>query len=67
MVPSVISQKKILSGREVRTKKPSLTLNLRTTTNGRAGGLLARGRSLSGHPFKQQQRSTLLDPTTLRH
>ncbi|KAG8271038.1 hypothetical protein J6590_071416 [Homalodisca vitripennis] len=46
---------------EVRAKKPSLTLNLnkrlegdfRTTTNGRAGGLLARKESLTGHPSKQ--------------
>ncbi|KAG8286262.1 hypothetical protein J6590_063936 [Homalodisca vitripennis] len=59
----------ILPG-EVRAKKPSLTLNLgtkglkgdfRTTTNGRADGLLARTGSLSGHPSKQQPRSTLLD------
>ncbi|KAG8284484.1 hypothetical protein J6590_101991 [Homalodisca vitripennis] len=44
---------------EVMAKKPPLTLHLgsnglkddfRTTTNGRADGLLARTRSLSGHP-----------------
>ncbi|KAG8269589.1 hypothetical protein J6590_104414 [Homalodisca vitripennis] len=54
---------------EVRAKKHYLTLNLgtsglkvtRITTNGRAGGLLARTGSLSGHPSKQQPRSTLLD------
>ncbi|KAG8276422.1 hypothetical protein J6590_065696 [Homalodisca vitripennis] len=33
----------------------------RTTTNGRAGGLLARTGSLSGHSSKQQPRSTLID------
>ncbi|KAG8264690.1 hypothetical protein J6590_008625 [Homalodisca vitripennis] len=37
----------------------------RTTTNGRAGGLLARTGSLSGHPSKQQPCSTLLVPVTL--
>ncbi|KAG8308839.1 hypothetical protein J6590_099992 [Homalodisca vitripennis] len=37
----------------------ALTLNLRT--NGRAGGLLARTGSLSGHSSKQQLRSALLD------
>ncbi|KAG8268437.1 Zinc finger, CCHC domain-containing protein [Homalodisca vitripennis] len=36
--------------------------DLRTTTNGRIGWLLARTGSLSGHPSKQQPRSTLLDP-----
>ncbi|KAG8331432.1 hypothetical protein J6590_042202 [Homalodisca vitripennis] len=44
--------------------------DFRTTTNGRAGGLLARTGSLSGHPSKQQPRSTLLAvtvvPATLR-
>ncbi|KAG8320372.1 hypothetical protein J6590_070658 [Homalodisca vitripennis] len=53
-----------------RSKKPSLTQtgdqrlkgDFRTTTNDRAGGLLARTGSLSGHPSKQQPRSTLLDP-----
>ncbi|KAG8287823.1 hypothetical protein J6590_030385 [Homalodisca vitripennis] len=39
---------------KIKAKKPSLTFNLgnngfRTTTNGRAGGLLARTGSLSGH------------------
>ncbi|KAG8327103.1 hypothetical protein J6590_026437 [Homalodisca vitripennis] len=33
----------------------------RTTTNDWAGGLLARTGSLSGHPSKQQPRSTLFD------
>ncbi|KAG8245990.1 hypothetical protein J6590_097467 [Homalodisca vitripennis] len=33
---------------------------------GRAGWLLARTGSLSGHPSKQQPRSTLLDSVTLR-
>ncbi|KAG8308910.1 hypothetical protein J6590_098384, partial [Homalodisca vitripennis] len=50
---------------EVRAKKPALTQfkgDFPTTTNGRAGGLLARTGSLSGHPSKQQPRSTLLDP-----
>ncbi|KAG8315757.1 hypothetical protein J6590_065527 [Homalodisca vitripennis] len=45
---------------ELRAKKHSPTLNLgtngkgdfRTTTNDRAGGLLARTGSLSGHPSK---------------
>ncbi|KAG8260397.1 hypothetical protein J6590_098032 [Homalodisca vitripennis] len=32
--------------------------DFRTTNNGRAGGLLARTGSLSGHPSKQQPRST---------
>ncbi|KAG8318248.1 hypothetical protein J6590_006562 [Homalodisca vitripennis] len=32
--------------------------DFRTTTNGQVGGLLARAGSLSGHPSKQQQRST---------
>ncbi|KAG8267932.1 hypothetical protein J6590_039316 [Homalodisca vitripennis] len=36
-----------------------------TTTNGRAGGLLARTGSLSGHPYKQQPHSTLLDPSEI--
>ncbi|KAG8284647.1 hypothetical protein J6590_098470, partial [Homalodisca vitripennis] len=54
-----------------RSKKPSLTQTgdqrlkgdfRTTTTNDRAGGLLARTGSLSGHPSKQQPRSTLLDP-----
>ncbi|KAG8329438.1 hypothetical protein J6590_085976 [Homalodisca vitripennis] len=35
--------------------------DFRTTTNGRAGGLLARTGPLSGHPSKQQPRSTVLD------
>ncbi|KAG8284167.1 hypothetical protein J6590_003860 [Homalodisca vitripennis] len=35
--------------------------DFRTTTNGRAGGLLGRTGSLSGHPSKQQPRSMLLD------
>ncbi|KAG8297673.1 hypothetical protein J6590_030182 [Homalodisca vitripennis] len=51
---------------EGKTQKPSLTLNLRTTTNVRAGGLFARIGSLSGHPSKQQPRSTFLDPVILR-
>ncbi|KAG8272707.1 hypothetical protein J6590_036581 [Homalodisca vitripennis] len=60
---------------EVIAKKPSLKLNLRTnglkddfriTTKGRAGGLLARSGSLSGHSSKQQPRSTLLDLVILR-
>ncbi|KAG8252714.1 hypothetical protein J6590_051163 [Homalodisca vitripennis] len=63
----------ILPG-EVRAKKPTLTQprdqrlkgDFRTTTNCRAGGLLARPGSLSGHPSKQQPRSTLLDPVILR-
>ncbi|KAG8316481.1 hypothetical protein J6590_049605 [Homalodisca vitripennis] len=38
----------------------SLKGDFRTTTNGRAGGLLARTGSLSGHPAKQQPRSTLM-------
>ncbi|KAG8295767.1 hypothetical protein J6590_073126 [Homalodisca vitripennis] len=38
-----------------------LKVDFRTTTNGRVGGLLARTGSLSGHPSKQQPRSTLLD------
>ncbi|KAG8290335.1 hypothetical protein J6590_084575 [Homalodisca vitripennis] len=47
---------------EVRAKKPSLTLKLGTSEPPRrAGGLLARTGSLSGHPSKQQPRSTLLD------
>ncbi|KAG8289271.1 hypothetical protein J6590_107951, partial [Homalodisca vitripennis] len=37
------------------------TCDFRTTTNGRAGGLLARKGLLSGHPSKQQPRLTLLD------
>ncbi|KAG8318964.1 hypothetical protein J6590_101730, partial [Homalodisca vitripennis] len=61
-------------------KKPPLTLNLgsnglkddfRTTTNGRADGLLARTGSLSGHPTQQQPQSTYLAitavPTAMRH
>ncbi|KAG8260128.1 hypothetical protein J6590_103806 [Homalodisca vitripennis] len=59
---------------EVRAKNSSLTQpgdqrkngDFRTTTKGRAGGLLARTGSLSGHPSKQQPRSTLLDPIFLR-
>ncbi|KAG8246690.1 hypothetical protein J6590_078628 [Homalodisca vitripennis] len=57
---------------EVRAKKPSLTLNLGINgvevtsepppMNDQAGELLARTGSLSGHPSKQQPRSTLLDP-----
>ncbi|KAG8331418.1 hypothetical protein J6590_042185 [Homalodisca vitripennis] len=39
--------------------------DFRTTTNGRANGLLARTGSLSGHPSKQQPRSALLDPVIL--
>ncbi|KAG8295394.1 hypothetical protein J6590_081504 [Homalodisca vitripennis] len=54
---------------EVRAKKPSLTQpgdqrlkgDFRTTTNGRAGGPLARTGSLSGQLSKQRPRSTLLD------
>ncbi|KAG8320709.1 hypothetical protein J6590_062600 [Homalodisca vitripennis] len=53
---------------EVRAEKPSLTQpedkwlkgDFRTTTSGRAGGLLARTGSLSGHSSKQQPRSTLI-------
>ncbi|KAG8302600.1 hypothetical protein J6590_028510 [Homalodisca vitripennis] len=46
---------------EVRAKKPCLTLSLgtngfRPTSNGRAGGLLARTGTLSGYPSKQQPR-----------
>ncbi|KAG8320212.1 hypothetical protein J6590_074013 [Homalodisca vitripennis] len=59
---------------EVRANKLSLTQpgeqrlkgDFRTTINGRAGGMLARTGSLSGHPSKQQLRSTLLDPVILR-
>ncbi|KAG8336423.1 hypothetical protein J6590_045389 [Homalodisca vitripennis] len=59
---------------EVRAKKPSLTLpgdqrlkgDFRTTTNGRADEVLPRTGSLSGHPSKQQPRSTLLDSVTSR-
>ncbi|KAG8328742.1 hypothetical protein J6590_102676 [Homalodisca vitripennis] len=59
---------------EVRAKKPSLKQPgdqrlkgiLSTTTNGRAGGLLVRTGSLSGHPSKQQLRSTLLHLVILR-
>ncbi|KAG8335535.1 hypothetical protein J6590_065396 [Homalodisca vitripennis] len=36
--------------------------DFQTTTNGRAGGLLARPGSLSGHLSMQQPRLTLLDP-----
>ncbi|KAG8258557.1 hypothetical protein J6590_029190 [Homalodisca vitripennis] len=36
--------------------------DFRTTTNGRAGRLLARTGSLTGHPSKQQPHSTLLNP-----
>ncbi|KAG8276778.1 hypothetical protein J6590_056935 [Homalodisca vitripennis] len=43
-----------------------LKSDFRTTTNSRAGGLLARTRSLSGHLSKQQPRSTLLDLVILR-
>ncbi|KAG8316292.1 hypothetical protein J6590_054222 [Homalodisca vitripennis] len=60
--------------REVRAKKPSLTLNLGinglkvTSTNDRAGWLLARTGSLTDHPSKQQPRSTITAvPATLRH
>ncbi|KAG8325562.1 hypothetical protein J6590_064343 [Homalodisca vitripennis] len=56
----------ILSG-EVRAMKLSLTLTdqqlngvFRITTNGQAGGLLARTGSLSSHPSKQQPRSTIM-------
>ncbi|KAG8244819.1 hypothetical protein J6590_015363 [Homalodisca vitripennis] len=60
--------------REVRAKKPSLTQSgdqrlkgdFRTTTNGRAGGPLARTGSLSGHLSRQRPRSTLLDLVILR-
>ncbi|KAG8308205.1 hypothetical protein J6590_002291 [Homalodisca vitripennis] len=38
-----------------------LRRDFRTTIHVRAGGLLARTGSLSGHPSKQQPRSTLLD------
>ncbi|KAG8319341.1 hypothetical protein J6590_093966 [Homalodisca vitripennis] len=41
--------------------------DFRTTTNGLAGGLLARTGSLSAHPFKQQPRSTILHPVILRY
>ncbi|KAG8255235.1 hypothetical protein J6590_065955 [Homalodisca vitripennis] len=44
-----------------QTDATPLKMNFRTTTNGRAGGVLARTGSLSGHPSKQQPRSTLLD------
>ncbi|KAG8259097.1 hypothetical protein J6590_017271 [Homalodisca vitripennis] len=62
------------SPHEVRAKKSSLTQpgdqpfkgDFRTTTNGRAGELLARKGSLSGHPSKQQPRPTLLDLVILR-
>ncbi|KAG8262445.1 hypothetical protein J6590_052090 [Homalodisca vitripennis] len=40
--------------------------DFRTTTNGRSGGLLARTRSFSDHPSKQQPRSTLLDSAILQ-
>ncbi|KAG8250028.1 hypothetical protein J6590_005423 [Homalodisca vitripennis] len=40
--------------------------DFRTTTIDQAGGLVARTESLSGHPPKQQPRSTLLDPIILR-
>ncbi|KAG8336831.1 hypothetical protein J6590_037046 [Homalodisca vitripennis] len=55
---------------EVRAKKPSLTLNLGTnglkvTSEPPPRRLLTRTGSLSGHPSKQQPRSTLLDPVTL--
>ncbi|KAG8278796.1 hypothetical protein J6590_011194 [Homalodisca vitripennis] len=57
-------------GGEIRAKKPSFTQpgdqRFKTTSNGRAGGLLGRTGSLSGHPSKQQPRSTLLDPVILR-
>ncbi|KAG8314059.1 hypothetical protein J6590_101233 [Homalodisca vitripennis] len=40
--------------------------DIQTITNGRASGLLARTGSLSGHPSKQQPRSTLLDSVISR-
>ncbi|KAG8272076.1 hypothetical protein J6590_050027 [Homalodisca vitripennis] len=60
--------------RQVRDKKPSLTqpgdqrlkCGFRASTNGRAGELLARTGSLSGHPSKQQPRSTLTNSAILR-
>ncbi|KAG8248807.1 hypothetical protein J6590_032380 [Homalodisca vitripennis] len=55
--------------RQVRAKNPSLALilgtkrlkgNFRNTITSRAGRLLARTISLSGHPCKQQPHSTCL-------
>ncbi|KAG8302603.1 hypothetical protein J6590_028513, partial [Homalodisca vitripennis] len=58
----------LISLDEVRANRPSLTQledqrlksDFRTTTNGWAGGLLARTESLSIQPSKQQPRSTLV-------
>ncbi|KAG8275023.1 hypothetical protein J6590_095082 [Homalodisca vitripennis] len=69
-IPPIIMKSKD----EVRAKKPSLTQpgdqrlkgNFQTTANGRAGGLLARTGSLSGHSYKKQPCSTLLDSVISR-
>ncbi|KAG8292105.1 hypothetical protein J6590_046925 [Homalodisca vitripennis] len=41
-----------------QSSRSELEGDFRTTTNGRAGGLLAKTGLLSGHPSKQQPRST---------
>ncbi|KAG8301456.1 hypothetical protein J6590_053529 [Homalodisca vitripennis] len=48
------------------TAYKTLEDDFQTTTNGRAGDLLARTGTLSGHPSKQQPRSTLPDLFILR-
>ncbi|KAG8263154.1 hypothetical protein J6590_039423 [Homalodisca vitripennis] len=45
----------------------SLRTDFRTTANGQNGGLCARTGSLSGHPSKQQPRSTLLESVISRN
>ncbi|KAG8289142.1 hypothetical protein J6590_003476 [Homalodisca vitripennis] len=45
---------------------PLALCDFRTTTSGRAGGLLARIGSLSGYLFEQQPRLSLLDLVMLR-
>ncbi|KAG8299400.1 hypothetical protein J6590_102023 [Homalodisca vitripennis] len=54
------------SGRGLSKLTNGFKGDIRTTTNSRAGGLLARTGSLSGHPSKQQPRSTMLDLVILR-
>ncbi|KAG8282636.1 hypothetical protein J6590_031886 [Homalodisca vitripennis] len=70
LVPRLSVRKDFLaltSPGEIRGKKPFLTPgdqrlkgDFRTTANDRAGGLLARTGSLSGHSSKQQPRSRFL-------
>ncbi|KAG8253331.1 hypothetical protein J6590_036853 [Homalodisca vitripennis] len=57
VLPTVMVLVKVKSSKEVLLYQ--LKDYFRTTTTGRAGGVLARTGSLSGHPSKQQPRPTL--------